>query len=130
MTIKPCYSLLPLSVSPEQQSAHAKEATEDMEVAILKTCQSVSDLRREVSNSLSLLFPLSLNRCTQLQKQTDMAWMYQTCCSATVAGFSLFTQLFSSPAVAVSLSTQLCHCDIFSLFFFLRLLKIPSHSYL
>ncbi|XP_062291700.1 alpha-catulin isoform X1 [Scomber scombrus] len=32
----------------EAQSAHAKEATEDMEVAILKTCQSVSDLRREL----------------------------------------------------------------------------------
>uniref|UniRef100_A0A8P4FYF8 Alpha-catulin n=1 Tax=Dicentrarchus labrax TaxID=13489 RepID=A0A8P4FYF8_DICLA len=32
----------------EAQSAHAKEATEDMEVAILKTCQSVNDLRREL----------------------------------------------------------------------------------
>ncbi|KAM9838733.1 alpha-catulin [Aulostomus maculatus] len=32
----------------EAQSLHAKEATEDMEVAILKTCQSVSDLRREL----------------------------------------------------------------------------------
>ncbi|XP_074468432.1 alpha-catulin isoform X1 [Sebastes fasciatus] len=32
----------------EAQSVHAKEATEDMEVAILKTCQSVSDLRREL----------------------------------------------------------------------------------
>ncbi|CAJ1083986.1 alpha-catulin [Xyrichtys novacula] len=32
----------------EGQSAHAKEATEDMEVAILKTCQSVNDLRREL----------------------------------------------------------------------------------
>ncbi|XP_058475313.1 alpha-catulin [Solea solea] len=32
----------------EAQSAKAKEATEDMEVAILKTCQSVSDLRREL----------------------------------------------------------------------------------
>lgn len=39
----------------EQQSVHAKEATEDMEVAILKTCQSVNDLRREVSSGLSLL---------------------------------------------------------------------------
>lgn len=48
---------LPLSVTLEQQSAHAKEATEDMEVAILKTCQSVSDLRREVSSSLPLLCP-------------------------------------------------------------------------
>lgn len=48
------YSPLPLPVSPKQQSVHAKEATEDMEVAILKTCQSVSDLRREVSSSLSL----------------------------------------------------------------------------
>lgn len=43
----------PLLVSPEQQSVHAKEATEGMEVAILKTCQSLNDLRREVS------FPLS-----------------------------------------------------------------------
>lgn len=32
----------------EAQSVHAKEATKDMEVAILKTCQSVSDLRREL----------------------------------------------------------------------------------
>uniref|UniRef100_A0A3Q3XIE3 Alpha-catulin n=1 Tax=Mola mola TaxID=94237 RepID=A0A3Q3XIE3_MOLML len=32
----------------EAQSVHAKEATEDMEVAILKTCQSISDLRREL----------------------------------------------------------------------------------
>ncbi|XP_040908985.1 alpha-catulin [Toxotes jaculatrix] len=32
----------------EAQSIHAKEATEDMEVAILKTCQSVIDLRREL----------------------------------------------------------------------------------
>ncbi|KAE8282077.1 Alpha-catulin Alpha-catenin-related protein [Larimichthys crocea] len=32
----------------EAQSIHAKEATEDMEVAILKTCQSVNDLRREL----------------------------------------------------------------------------------
>lgn len=48
------YSPLPLAVSPEQQSVHAKEATEDMEVAILKTCQSVSDLRREVSSSPSV----------------------------------------------------------------------------
>uniref|UniRef100_A0A7N9AUE5 Alpha-catulin n=1 Tax=Mastacembelus armatus TaxID=205130 RepID=A0A7N9AUE5_9TELE len=32
----------------EAQSAHAKEATESMEVAILKTCQSVSDLKREL----------------------------------------------------------------------------------
>uniref|UniRef100_A0A3Q0SKU9 Alpha-catulin n=1 Tax=Amphilophus citrinellus TaxID=61819 RepID=A0A3Q0SKU9_AMPCI len=32
----------------EAQSVHAKEATKDMEVAILKTCQRVSDLRREL----------------------------------------------------------------------------------
>ncbi|XP_029022971.1 alpha-catulin isoform X4 [Betta splendens] len=32
----------------EAQSVNAKEATEDMEVAILKTCQSISDLRREL----------------------------------------------------------------------------------
>ncbi|XP_068189693.1 alpha-catulin isoform X2 [Antennarius striatus] len=32
----------------EAQSGHAKEATEDIEVAILKTCESVSDLRREL----------------------------------------------------------------------------------
>ncbi|CAB1423836.1 unnamed protein product [Pleuronectes platessa] len=32
----------------EAQSVHAKEATEDMEVAILKTCQSVGELRREL----------------------------------------------------------------------------------
>ncbi|KAM9385571.1 alpha-catulin [Pholidichthys leucotaenia] len=32
----------------EAQSIHAKEAPEEMEVAILKTCQGVSDLRREL----------------------------------------------------------------------------------
>ncbi|KAM4539202.1 alpha-catulin [Odontesthes bonariensis] len=32
----------------EAQSVHAKEATEDMEVVILKTCQSINDLRREL----------------------------------------------------------------------------------
>ncbi|XP_055013014.1 alpha-catulin isoform X1 [Boleophthalmus pectinirostris] len=32
----------------EAQSAHAKQPPEDMEVSILKTCQSVSDLRREL----------------------------------------------------------------------------------
>ncbi|KAI3358529.1 hypothetical protein L3Q82_014946 [Scortum barcoo] len=32
----------------EAQSANAKESTEDMEVAILKTCQSVNDLKREL----------------------------------------------------------------------------------
>ncbi|XP_071060960.1 alpha-catulin isoform X4 [Pseudochaenichthys georgianus] len=32
----------------EAQSVHAKEATEGMEVAILKTCQSLNDLRREL----------------------------------------------------------------------------------
>lgn len=32
----------------EAQSVHAKEATEDMEVSILKTCQGVNDLRREL----------------------------------------------------------------------------------
>ncbi|XP_075995552.1 alpha-catulin [Genypterus blacodes] len=32
----------------EAQSVHAKEATEDMEVGILKTCQSVGDLKREL----------------------------------------------------------------------------------
>uniref|UniRef100_A0A3B4BI11 Alpha-catulin n=1 Tax=Periophthalmus magnuspinnatus TaxID=409849 RepID=A0A3B4BI11_9GOBI len=32
----------------EAQSAHAKQPPQDMEVAILKTCQSISDLRREL----------------------------------------------------------------------------------
>ncbi|KAM3858245.1 alpha-catulin [Diretmus argenteus] len=32
----------------EAQSIHAKEPTEEMEVGILKTCQSVNDLRREL----------------------------------------------------------------------------------
>uniref|UniRef100_A0A3P9N9T0 Alpha-catulin n=1 Tax=Poecilia reticulata TaxID=8081 RepID=A0A3P9N9T0_POERE len=32
----------------EAQSVHAKEATEELEVAILKTCQSIGDLRREL----------------------------------------------------------------------------------
>uniref|UniRef100_A0A7N6F781 Alpha-catulin n=1 Tax=Anabas testudineus TaxID=64144 RepID=A0A7N6F781_ANATE len=45
----------------EAQSAHAKEATEDMEVAILKTCQSVSDLRRE-------LHKVAVGRASELLK--------------------------------------------------------------
>ncbi|XP_041868359.1 alpha-catulin [Melanotaenia boesemani] len=32
----------------QAQSVHNKEATEDMEVAILKACQSISDLKREL----------------------------------------------------------------------------------
>lgn len=40
---------------PQQHSAPAKEATEQVEVAILKTCQSISELRREVSARLCLL---------------------------------------------------------------------------
>lgn len=56
----------PLFLSSEQQSVHAKEATKDMEVAILKTCQSVGDLRREVSSGLSL----TVKRCSRLQNQT------------------------------------------------------------
>lgn len=56
-----CFLLLFL-VLLEQQSVHAKDATEDMEVAILKTCQSISDLRREVSSSPALpICPLGLN---------------------------------------------------------------------
>lgn len=38
--------------SPPQQSAHGKESMEQVEVAILKTCQSISELRREVSTRL------------------------------------------------------------------------------
>lgn len=45
----------------EAQSVHAKEATEDMEVAILKTCQSVNDLRRE-------LHKVAVGRATDLLK--------------------------------------------------------------
>lgn len=41
-----------------QQSAHAKEATEQVEVAILKTCQSISELRRQVSTRLWSPSPL------------------------------------------------------------------------
>lgn len=41
--LSPC-----LFLSLQQQSLKAKEATEEMELSILKTCQSVSDLRREV----------------------------------------------------------------------------------
>ncbi|MEQ2164425.1 hypothetical protein GOODEAATRI_006578, partial [Goodea atripinnis] len=39
----------PLCLSSQQQSVHAKESTEELEVAVLKTCQSISDLRREVA---------------------------------------------------------------------------------
>lgn len=65
-------SLCSLLVSPEQQSVHAKEATEDMEVAILKTCQSINDLRREVSSSPSPLFcPSALSRSGQTWPVTE-----------------------------------------------------------
>uniref|UniRef100_A0A8B9KVQ8 Alpha-catulin n=1 Tax=Astyanax mexicanus TaxID=7994 RepID=A0A8B9KVQ8_ASTMX len=39
-----------LSTWSEAQSLKAKEVTEEVELAILKTCQSVSELRREVSH--------------------------------------------------------------------------------
>lgn len=104
-----------VSVSLEQQSVHAKEATEDMEVAILKTCQSVGDLRREVSISpplLCLSAPRSLTRCTDLQKQIGLTWMSLTYCSAPVAGFPFFFaprhSLLSSPAAAVNSTMSLC----------------------
>ncbi|XP_060915322.1 alpha-catulin [Labrus mixtus] len=45
----------------EAQSVHAKKATEDMEVSILKTCQSVNDLRRE-------LHKVAVGRATDLLK--------------------------------------------------------------
>ncbi|KAF7658922.1 hypothetical protein LDENG_00005740 [Lucifuga dentata] len=45
----------------EAQSVHAKEATEDMEVGILKTCQRVSDLRRE-------LHKVAISRASDLLK--------------------------------------------------------------
>ncbi|XP_047239797.1 alpha-catulin isoform X1 [Girardinichthys multiradiatus] len=44
-----------------QQSVHAKEATEELEVAVLKTCQSISDLRRE-------LHKVAVGRTTDLLK--------------------------------------------------------------
>jgi len=37
-----------VSLPFQQQLLKAKEATDEMELSILKTCQSVSDLRREV----------------------------------------------------------------------------------
>lgn len=114
------YSPLPLSVSPEQQSLHAKEATEDMEVAILKTCQSISDLRREVSSSLSLLCPSALWVWIDVERDTDMTGMFLTRCSASVAGFHHF-------------SASLCQLNyvivsLLLLFFFLCLLKIHPHA--
>lgn len=45
----------------EAQSAHAKQPPENMEVAILKTCQGVSDLRRE-------LHKVAVNRASDLLK--------------------------------------------------------------
>ncbi|XP_059412485.1 alpha-catulin-like isoform X3 [Carassius carassius] len=44
-----------------QQSLKAKEATDEMELSILKTCQSVSDLRRE-------LHRVAVGRATELLK--------------------------------------------------------------
>lgn len=37
-----------VSFTLQQQLLKAKEATDEMELSILKTCQSVGDLRREV----------------------------------------------------------------------------------
>ncbi|XP_067112227.1 alpha-catulin [Osmerus mordax] len=45
----------------QAQSHHAQEATEEVELAILKTCQSVSELRRE-------LHKVAVGRATQLLK--------------------------------------------------------------
>lgn len=47
---------------PLQQNAPAKEGAEQGEVAILKTCQSISELRREVSTRLAPL----LSKCPHL----------------------------------------------------------------
>lgn len=68
MIVKPnCVVILPL----EQQSALAKEATEEMEVAILKTSQSVIDLRREVRNCLSRLCPPAVCVVTDVPSDRD-----------------------------------------------------------
>lgn len=60
--------LLSFRPRQQQQSLKAKEVTEEMELAILKTCQSVSELRREVSqpaaahrNSVSTWSELNTN---------------------------------------------------------------------
>lgn len=55
----------PPTSSPLQQSAHAREGTEQVEVAILKTCQSISELRREVSPRLCPLNAGLLSKRTQ-----------------------------------------------------------------
>lgn len=44
-----------LSLPFQQQLLKAKEATDEMELSILKTCQSISDLRREVRFSRQAL---------------------------------------------------------------------------
>uniref|UniRef100_W5K7D4 Alpha-catulin n=1 Tax=Astyanax mexicanus TaxID=7994 RepID=W5K7D4_ASTMX len=50
-----------LSTWSEQQSLKAKEVTEEVELAILKTCQSVSELRRE-------LHKVAVGRASELLK--------------------------------------------------------------
>lgn len=86
----------PLLLSSEQQSVHAKEATKDMEVAILKTSQSVSDLRREVSSSLSL----TVKRCSRLQNRTWLKCLW-------LAGGASVAAFLSPPAAACVTSALL-----------------------
>lgn len=103
----------PLLLSSEQQSVHAKEATKDMEVAILKTCQSVSDLRREVSSSLSL----TVKRCSRLQNRTWLKCLWFAG-GASVAAFLAF--IFPAPqptrcccCLSVSSLCHLCSSSFF-----------------
>lgn len=46
--------MFPLCLFYEQQSLGANEATEEMEISILKTCHCVNELRQEVSHYLTL----------------------------------------------------------------------------
>lgn len=77
------------------------------------------------SFSALLVGPLSLNRCTQLQSDTDMTEMSLTGCSASVAGFPRFF----SP-ITLQLTCQLNYAIMSPLlFFFLCLFKIHSASH-
>lgn len=101
----------PLLLSSEQQSVHAKEATKDMEVAILKTSQSVSDLRREVSSSLSL----TVKRCSWLQNRTWLKSLWLAG-GASVAAFLAF--IFPAPQPTCCCLCHLCSSYLFLFGFF------------
>lgn len=113
----------PLLLSSEQQSVHAKEATKDMEVAILKTSQSVSDLRREVSSSLLL----TVKRCSRLQNRTWLKCLWLAG-GASVAAFLAF--ISPAPQPTCCCLCHLCSSYLFFVWFFCPRFSSNDHSHL